>query len=117
MRRSREAFSNKIGESFYYDIKVKNTGNNAVSLQGELGAADSGGNVTINISSVYMGTLSPGPSYTARYRFTVPPGCPPGTEIPFRLTLTSSGGQIWWDATPAVTVKIPTPGGQQALAV
>jgi hypothetical protein len=105
------------GESFYYDLRVKNTGTVSVSgLQGVLSAAASGGNVTIDMDTVYLGALSPGASATAAYRFTVSPDCPPGTEIPFRLSLSSWEGQIWWDTPPAVAVKIPTPGALQAAA-
>jgi uncharacterized repeat protein (TIGR02543 family) len=94
------------GESFYYDITVKNSGDRSVpGLHGALGSTASGGNVTIVTALADLGTLSPGASRTARYEFTVNENCPPGTEIAFTLTLTSQNGRTWWDSPSSVTVK------------
>jgi hypothetical protein len=103
------------GEIFYYDITVKNSGTGSVSgLQGVLTTADS--NASIVASSANPGTLAAGASATARFRFSVSSSCPPGTVIPFTLTLTSSTGTIWELAPPAVTVKALAPSGLQAAA-
>jgi hypothetical protein len=103
------------GESFYYKIKVKNTGTDAISgLQGVLATAVS--NVTFNTSSVSLGALEPGSSGTAEFRFTVGSSCPPETAIPFTLTLTSSTGTIWALTIPDLTVKARIPQNVQAAA-
>jgi uncharacterized repeat protein (TIGR02543 family) len=100
------------GETFYYDITVRNSAESAVSgLQAGLSTKASG--VSVDTSSAYLGTLSPGASGTATFRFTVASNYSAGTEIPFIFTLTA-GDKTWQDAPPAVMVKIPTPGGLQA---
>jgi hypothetical protein len=60
--------------------------------------------------SVSIGSLSAKAATTVSYRFTVNFGCPPGTRIPFSLSLTS-GSQTWQDTPPDVVVKIPAPDG------
>jgi hypothetical protein len=101
------------GESFYYDITVTNSNDESASdLYAILSTKASG--VTVDASSVYLGTLMSGASATATYRFTVSSDYIPGTEIPFTLALTSSDGTTWQDTPPSVMVKIPTPGGLEA---
>jgi hypothetical protein len=105
------------GESFSYAITVKNSGANSVSgLNGVLTTTAASSYVSMTTSSAYIGALAADSSYTATFRFTVSSSCPPGTEIPFTLTLTSSGGTIWELTPPAVTVKAPVPGGLQVTA-
>ncbi|MDR2785844.1 MAG: fibronectin type III domain-containing protein, partial [Treponema sp.] len=105
------------GDNFYYDITIKNSGDEAVSgLNGVLATTASTSIIGINTSSVNLGALEPGASYTARYSFTVSSSCPPGTDIPFTLTLTSSTGQIWEISPPAIMVKASTPANLQAAA-
>jgi hypothetical protein len=103
------------GESFTYAIKVKNTGTAAVSaLEGTL--ATTASNVSIATSSISLGTLDPGASGTADFRFTVSASFTPGTVIPFALTLRSSTGTTWKQNPPDVPVKALVPRDLQAAA-
>jgi hypothetical protein len=101
------------GESFSYNITIKNSGTRAVSgLQGTLSTTASG--VTINTSTVSLGELAPGANKTAGFSFTVSSSCPPGTVIPFTLNMESSS-TTWEGLVPSsVSVRAAAPTGVQA---
>ena len=106
------------GETLYLDIRFKNTGSSpAPGVNAVLTAASS--YVTIDKGTAAIGDLSDGhyktltsgsssssASYTTlmytsglanAFKFTVLPNCPEGTEIPFTVTFTGSGGNSWTD--------------------
>jgi hypothetical protein len=105
------------GDSFSYAIKIKNSGTESVAgLTGVLTATASASHITMNSSTATVGTLEAGSSGTATFRFTVNPACPPGTEIPFKLALTSSTKQTWELSPPALAVELSVPGALTASA-
>jgi fibronectin type 3 domain-containing protein len=103
------------GERLYYDITIANSGTGSVSgLRGVLSTTASNSGITLNTASVNLGTLDPGASAVATFRFSVSTSCPPGTELPFQLTLTAGNGIIWETTPPAITVKLAAPLGLKA---
>jgi hypothetical protein len=125
-------------ESAYLDIRVKNNDSQAYNLA-SLTLASTNSYVTIDKGTGSMGNLPvghyrtlTGPSSSSAssgaalfysgntagaFKVTVSPSCPIGTELPFTVTFTSTGGVTWTGTdTLVIPVSLPAPGAPSITA-
>jgi hypothetical protein len=119
-------------ETHYLDIRIKNArSNRAVGLQVALSTTNSyvtidQGTATIgDLDSGYYKTLTDSVSSSSSnttllvsanlnmaFKFTIKGTCPAGTQLPFTITFTETGGNTWTDT---LTISVVAPGASIAI--